>query len=134
MPNSPTDLRDQINKRLSLNLLIQGAAQHSFLTSHHLVRDELNALDPRLLLRYDQFAAAAFVQYWRGTSVLVSGHPAIFWRRATRFFHPFSRHPLLARHGRALANASKHRAIARCRAKGVSTTPGLFSFNFIYLV
>ena len=36
-------LRDQINKRLTLNWLIQGAAQHAGMTSHHLVRDELDA-------------------------------------------------------------------------------------------
>ena len=39
-------LRDEINKRLTLNWLIQGAAQHAGMTFHHLVRDELDALDP----------------------------------------------------------------------------------------
>ena len=37
-PNTE-ELLQQTNKRLTLNLLIQGAAAHSFLTAHHLVVD-----------------------------------------------------------------------------------------------
>src|SRR5687768_17214496 len=112
MPDeSPCDLRAEINKRLTLNLLIQGSAQHAFLTSHHLIRDELNALNVDLVPLYDKIALAGFAQYWYSGGVFLIGHPAIFWRRATRFLHPFARHPLLARHGLALAKAAKRRAL-----------------------
>ena len=53
MSPSSDYLRDEINKRLTLNLLIQGSAQHAFLTSHYLVRDELTALDSDLLRLYE---------------------------------------------------------------------------------
>jgi hypothetical protein len=43
------ELRDEVNKRFSLNWLIQGAAQHAGMTFHHLVRDELDALDSELV-------------------------------------------------------------------------------------
>src|SRR5688500_7020037 len=97
MPDdSACDLRAQINKRLTLNLLIQGSAQHAFLTSHHLSRDELNAINPGFLPLYDKIALAGFAQCWYSGGVCLIGHPAIFWRRATRFLPPFARHPLLA--------------------------------------
>ena len=37
------ELRGEINKRLTLNWLIQGAAQHAGMTFHHLVRDDCMA-------------------------------------------------------------------------------------------
>jgi hypothetical protein len=48
------ELQEQINKRLTLNLLIQGAAAHSFITAHHLVRDELENVQPGLTRIYDR--------------------------------------------------------------------------------
>ena len=135
MEDGGDELLDLINKRMTLNLLIQGSAQHAFLTSHHLVREELCAIDPDLLLLYDKFALAAFIQYWRGASVLVSGLPGPFWKRAKRRRrHPFYRHPLLSRYGGTLAAASKKRAIERCREKGVARFPGAFSFHLLYLL
>ena len=50
------DIGGEVNKRLTMNLLMQGAASHVFLTAHHLVRTELNQLDPRLIPFYDRFA------------------------------------------------------------------------------
>jgi hypothetical protein len=127
-------LLDEINKRLTLNLLIQGSAQHAFLTAHYLVRNELNAIDPRLLLLYDCFALAGFIQYWHGSSMLVSGVPGLFWRRAAYWPHPFRKHPLLSRHGLTLAAAAKARVARRCREKGVTRIPGLFSFQLVYFL
>lgn len=129
-----TTLHDEINKRLTLNLLIQGSAQHAFLTSHYLVRDELNAIDPTLLPLYDRVALAGFVQYWRSEFVLLFGWPNNFWRRSKNPKHPFSRHPLLSRHGLALALAAKKRADERCRLKGVTRIPVLFSLQMTYLL
>lgn len=134
MPHAAAELLAQVNKRLTLNLLIQGSAQHAFLTAHYLVRDELEALNPALVSLYDKFALAGFAQYWWGGGVALLGHPAIFWRRATRFVHPFARHPLLARHGLALATAAKRRARERCREKGVTLLPLVFDFYTLYLL
>ena len=129
MNDSAEYLPDEINKRLTLNLLIQGSAQHAFLTSHYLVRDELAAINPDLLRLYDQIALGGFVQYWCGENVLMLGWPDRFWRRASRPQHPFCRHPLLSRHGLSLALAVKKRAYERCRVKHVSRIPVLFSLQ-----
>lgn len=131
MNDSAEYLLEEINKRLTLNLLIQGSAQHAFLTSHHLVRDELAAIDPNLPLLYDQIALAGFVQYWCGETVLMLGWPDRFWRRASCPRHPFCRHLLLSRHGLRLALAAKKRAYERCRAKRVSRIPVLFSLQLL---
>ena len=131
MTDSADHLLDEVNKRFTLNLLIQGSAQHAFLTSHYLVRDELMAIDPNLLRLYDQLAAAFFILSWRGESVLFNGWPDRFWRRAAHRKHPFCRHPFLLRHGRSLAQGAKKRACERIRAKRVTRIPILFSMQLI---
>jgi len=123
MSDSDGYLLEEINKRLTLNLLIQGSAQHACLTSHYLVRDELNAINPGLLRLYDQFSLAIVVQHWCGDLVLVCGRPDRFWRRTSQPDHPFCRHDFLSRYGLQLASAAKDRAYERCRVKRVSHTP-----------
>ncbi len=121
-------LRDEINKRLTLNWLIQGAAQHAGMTFHHLVRDEIDALDPRLLRLYDQYALINLLQYWHGDAVLLFGWPPRFWKRAaSKRTHPFFAHPLLSRFGGMLAAAGRQRALERCEGKGLARVPFLFS-------
>jgi len=131
MNDAADELHEEINKRLTLNLLIQGSAQQAFLTSHHLVRDELAAINPELLLLYDQIALGGFMQYWMGENVLVFGWPDRFWRRASRPGHPYCNHPLLSRHGLGLALAAKQRAYERGRLKSVSRIPVLFSLQLM---
>ena len=63
------ELLRQVNKRLTLNLLIQGCAAHSFLTAHHLVKDELERIRPGLTRLYDQLAIAALLNYFIGEVV-----------------------------------------------------------------
>lgn len=77
-------LRGEIEKRLTLNWLIQGAAQHAGMTCHHLVRDELNALNPRLLRLYDQCALLGLLQYWHRDSILLLFCHELQHRGATR--------------------------------------------------
>lgn len=134
MGDADTELLDQINKRLTLNLLIEGSAQHAFLTSHHLVREELSHIDGDLLLMYDRFALAAFVSFWHGMSVLFFGRPRKFWKRTSRRRHPFHRHALLAKHGGTLAEAARERVTARCREKGVTLLPYFFSRQILELL
>jgi hypothetical protein len=117
-------LRDEINKRFTLNWLIQGAAQHAGMTLHHLVHDELDALNPKLLRLYDQFALVLLLQYWWTGSGLIFGSPDRFWKRArTDPRHPFFGHPLLSRYGGMLAAANRQRALARCKEKRFTCLP-----------
>src|SRR4051794_9577939 len=109
---SDEELRGEINKRLTLNWLIQGAAQHAGMTAHHLVRDQLDALDPRLLRLYDQYALINLLQYWHADAALIFGRPSRFWRRAaSKRRHPFFAHPLLSKFGGMLAAAGRQRAL-----------------------
>ena len=117
------ELLQQINKRLTLNLLIQGAAMHTCLTAHHLVAEELEAIRPGLVAMYDKMAIAFHLNYWIGDIPLLYGLSSRFWRRTHRPAHPFYRHPLLARHGRELARASKRYLIARGWQKRVVSIP-----------
>lgn len=108
---------------------------HAGLTLHYLVRDQLNALDKKLLQQYDEFALVVLLQYWRGLSVLFMGRPQRFWNRAlSDSSHPFFGHPLLSKYGGMLAQASKQHALDRCREKGYSMLPFLFSFRALALV
>jgi hypothetical protein len=117
-----SDERLEIQKRHTLNWLIQGAAQHAGMTFHHLVRDELNALNPELLQYYDQYALINLLQYWLVQSSF--GKPAQFWLQATVDpHHPFYGHPLLSKYGGAFAEAGRQRAVARWKEKAF---PGRF--------
>ena len=130
-----SDERLQIQKRLTLNWLIQGAAQHAGMTFHHLVRDELNALSPKLLHFYDQYALINLLQYWQPEGKLLLGSPRHFWRHAaTRPGHPFYGHPLLSRYGGMLAETSRQRGLERCREKGFTRLPIAFSFQTVWVM
>jgi hypothetical protein len=125
----------EIHKRHTLNWLIQGAAQHAGMTFHHLVRDQLNALDPRLLRFYDQYALINLLQYWQPEVKLLLGSPARFWKRATHeSSHPFFGHPLLARYGGMLAEESKQRGLIRCKEKGLTQLPIAFTIQTLFVV
>src|SRR5437867_484264 len=128
-------LQDEIRKRLTLNWLIQGAEQHAGMTLHHLVRDELNALEPRLPRLYDQYALLGLLQYWQRDSILLLGWPPRFWRQAaSKPSHPFFGHPLLSKYGGTLAETAKQRALERCKEKGLKRFPMAFSFHTVFVV
>ncbi len=127
--------RLEIQKRHTLNWLIQGAAQHAGMTFHHLVRDELNALDPRLLRFYDQYALINLLQYWQVDGTILLGWPPRFWRQAaSKRRHPFFGHPLLSKYGGTLAEAGRQRALARCKEKGLTRLPFVFSFQVLHVI
>jgi len=129
------DARLEIQKRHTLNWLIQGASQHAGMSLHHLVRDDLNALNPDLVRHYDRFALLCLLQYWRGLSVLVVGWPPRFWRKVVSDpSNPFFGHPLFSQYGGMLAEAAKQRALARCKEKGFSALPFAFSFRVVSLL
>jgi hypothetical protein len=125
------ELQRQLNKRLTLNLLIQGVATHSYFTTHHLVKEELDQIDPNLIPLYDRISVSGFLAYWLGDLCLVCGTPTRFWARVGQPQHPFARHPLLVECGAELAAASYRHARERAKAKGVSRIPG---FHYAQLV
>ena len=130
-----SDERLEIQKRHTLNWLIQGASQHAGISLHHMVRDDLNALDAKLLRGYDHFALLGLLQYWRGLAVLMVGWPPRFWKRAaSQPSHPFYGHPLFSKYGGMLAEAAKQRALVRCKEKGFSALPFAFSFQVVSLL
>jgi hypothetical protein len=130
-----SELPDEINKRLTLNWLIQGAAQHAGMTSHHLVRDELDALDPRLVSLYDEYALINLLQYWRFDAALLLGSPTRFWERASSDpRHLFFGHPILSRHGGMLAAVSRQRGRDRCIEKGLWGLRFFFPYRAIGVI
>ncbi|MDG2014724.1 MAG: hypothetical protein P8J33_14550 [Pirellulaceae bacterium] len=120
-----SDLQAQLNKRFSLNLLIQGAASHTYLTAHHLVKQELEAIQPGLLRLYDKMSLNVHLSQWIGDLVFAVGFPKQFWNSIDQPEHPFAGHPFLVKHGKYLSQQSKRHTIARARKRGVSTTPGI---------
>jgi hypothetical protein len=119
------EVRAQINKRLSLNLLIQGAAAHTFLTAHHLVKDSLESIQGGLTRLYDRAAVSFHLNYFIGDVTVMYGRPSRFWQRHHLPEHPFHRHALLAERGQKLWRASHQYLVARGKKLGVYTMPGL---------
>jgi hypothetical protein len=54
----------EINKRITMNALTQGAAVHNMMTMHRFVESELKALDPQLLEAYDKLSSGTEHTYW----------------------------------------------------------------------
>ena len=117
------DRNEQLNKRLTLNLLIQGAASHTYLTAHHLVSEELEAIGPGFVSLYDKMSLNVQLSQWIGDLVFAVGFPRKFWNSINEPQHPFHNHPFLAKYGHHLSSVSKRYTIDRARSKGVSATP-----------
>ncbi len=124
------ELQQQINKRLTLNWMIQGAASHTFLSAHHLVREDLEAIRPGLTKLYDKAAISLHLNYMIGDMPLFFGLPSRFWKRTGRPSHPFHNHKLLAEHGIEIYRASKRDLISRGWKKGII---GLPVFHYLQL-
>lgn len=128
------EILQQTNKRLTLNLLSQGAAMHSFLTGHHVVSDELESQRKGLTRLYDRFAVSAALNYFIGDIVLLFGLPSRFWKRTSQPSNPFHRHRLLAEHGPELWRASKRYLISRAWSKWIIAIPFLHWCQMFYLL
>lgn len=118
-PLSPA-LRRVVNKRLTLNTLIQGAAMHGCLSAHHLVADSLRELDPELLTLYDELSNRMSLAYWRGALSLINGRPERFWNRLDQPGNLFHFHPFMQAHGQRLAFLARDAAFERCKQSGIS--------------
>jgi len=58
------ELRGQINKRVTLNTMTQGAAVHQMMSMHFLIDEAINRIDPELLDLYTKIAKGAVKVYW----------------------------------------------------------------------
>lgn len=56
--------RDEINKRITTNALTHGASIHQMMSAHHLINQELNNIDARLLQLYTKLAHSSVKHYW----------------------------------------------------------------------
>ena len=117
----PPEQRHAVNKRMTMNILIQGAAAHAHQSAHHLVRDELNKISDELVPLYDGLIAMASLAYWNGMIFLVAGSAKKFWSSLNQPTSPFFHHRLMRKHGKMLAGASRTAARNRCIEKGVPT-------------
>ena len=124
-PRYAPEVQDQINKRLTLNLLIQGAAIHTCLGAHYLVKDELSELNPNLPALYDKFAVNVTLAQWIGDIILFLGRPKRFWSNLADSDHPFARSKLFVRHGGAMSDAAYRFAQQHAKAKRTHRIPGL---------
>lgn len=61
----PKCLKDQINKRILLNCITQGASIHAFYTMHHLVKNELEKIDKDIISLYDEISVGTVFTYWK---------------------------------------------------------------------
>ena len=57
-------LRNEVNKRITMNALTQGAAVHAMASVHHLVADRINQISPRLLDLYSRLSFIATQHYY----------------------------------------------------------------------
>lgn len=61
----PKCLKDQINKRILLNCICQGASIHAFYTMHHLVKSELEKINADIIPIYDEISVGTVFTYWK---------------------------------------------------------------------
>lgn len=59
------EIKDQINKRILINCVIQGSSIHAFYTLHHLVKDQLEAISPGIVKNYDKISVGTVYSYWK---------------------------------------------------------------------
>jgi hypothetical protein len=60
-----SSMRDEIQKRVILNALVHGGAMHIWKSSHYIVKDKIEAIDPTLMMLYDQYTAAVSWSIWQ---------------------------------------------------------------------
>jgi len=127
-------IQQKINKRLTLNLLIQGVAAHTYVTAHHLVRDEIDALHPGLIKWYDKLSVNLHLSQWLSEFFLFMGRPSKFWKTVDRPDHPFHRHPFLKKYGGELSRAAYQWTVRRARTKQLSALPGVQNASALWLL
>ena len=115
----PLERRLQVNKRLTLNLLIQGAATHVFFSAHHLAASRFNRINPEMLSHYDRMIVAMDLGYWIGTVPLIMGNPNKYFRNLHRPGNPFQYHRFMLRFGEQIAEESRDFIFDKADAYGL---------------
>lgn len=64
-PEEKTAMRDEIQKRIILNALVHGSAMHIWKSSHYIIKDKIDAIDPTLMMLYDQYTTAISWMIWQ---------------------------------------------------------------------
>jgi hypothetical protein len=81
------ELELEVDKRRVINALMQGAAKKGHYI-FHMVADELDALDPRLMVLYGKLMSLADFQYWVIPDTMMTGQVGgvekIEWRKAEK--------------------------------------------------
>jgi len=83
------ELEMEVDKRRILNALMQGASKKGHYI-FHMVADELDSLDPRLMVLYGKLMSVADFQYWvipdsvMGGNKSIGGTEKIEWRKAEK--------------------------------------------------
>ena len=129
-----SNIPQQINKRFTLNLLIQGAAAHSFITASHLAREELEAIEPGLTELYDRFAISGQLNYCIGDNALMFGRPNRLWGMLPWPQKAFRKHPLLSKYGNKLATQATKHLRKQAKEKNVQTMRFFHWCQFIKIV
>ena len=129
-----SEIEQQINKRFTLNLLIQGAAAHSYISASHLVKPELERIHPGLTSLYDKFAISAMLNYCIGDNALMFGRPNRWWGYSKRPQKPLRQHRLLSVYGNQLATQSTKHLKQLARKKNLTTRKVFHWFQFVRLV
>ena len=108
-----TQQRQIVNKRLTLNLLIQGAATHGHWAAHQLVAKELADIDPELFDTYGEMMIRSRLGYWVGGIPSIMGSALRFWWKIQEG-HEFGYHPFLVKHGYSIAQETRSDVLKRC--------------------
>lgn len=107
---------------------------HTFITAHHLVKEELEDLRPGLTKLYDRMAVSLALNYFIGDVILFYGIPSRFWSQIDRVSHPLHGHKVLTKHGYELWLESKNFLVRRAWKKGVFPIPFIHGIQMLYLV
>ena len=128
------DIRQQVNKRFTLNLLIQGAAAHTFTSASHIVRDELEQIRPGLTELYDRVAISGGLNYCIGDIAIFFGRPHRWFGFSKVPQEPLREHSLLAAYGSQLASEETRHLKKIGRSKRVVGIPGVAWCQFMFLM
>lgn len=63
-PAEQWEMESHIEKRILLNALCHGSSCHIWKTTHHIIRDEINRIDSRLMSLYDDYTSLISLQLW----------------------------------------------------------------------
>ena len=97
-------------------------------------KERIDALDAGLVPLFDKLAPSFMLAQWISDFVFVFGASKKFWRELPYTEHAFNYCPLLIKHGKGLAEASRTHIEKLAKRKGVATLPGVHYLQAIKLL